>query len=75
MGSCYVREISAPAGFAVNGGVFQTIVEDGKNTPVNAGSVDDTPKRAMPELLLEKHDAQLGSGTRRAQGGASLANA
>ena len=75
VGSCYVREISAPAGFAVNGGVFQTIVEDGKNTPVNAGSVDDTPKRAMPELLLEKHDAQLGSGTGRAQGGASLANA
>lgn len=75
VGSCYVREISAPAGFAVNGTVFQTIIEDGKNTPVNAGSVDDAPKRAMPELLLEKHDAQLGSGSGRAQGEASLANA
>lgn len=75
VGSCYVREISAPAGFAVNGTVFQTIVEDGKNTPVNASSVDDVPKRAMPQLLLEKHDAQLGVGSDKAQGGASLANA
>lgn len=75
VGSCYVREISAPSGFAVNGAVFHTIVESGKNTPVNAGSVDNAPKRAMPQLLLEKHDAQLGSGSGRAQGGASLANA
>lgn len=75
VGVKYVREITAPAGMALDRTVHRVAVSAGKTTEVEGSPVTDVPKSCPVELLAAKHDAQLPSGSGACQGASTLANA
>lgn len=67
-GTYYVKEITAPKGYALDGSVRKVGVSGGSTTTL---SVSDEPLAAQPEFVVRKTDAENAD----AQGSASLANA
>ena len=77
LGPKYVKEISAPAGMALDEQVHQAMVKANQVTEVGGGTVLDLPKTNAVKLVVAKHDSQK-EGSLEAnlpQGGASLENA
>ncbi len=77
VGSYWVKEISAPAGFALDETAYPVTVESGETAAVNGGFVSDVPQNNEISLLLAKHDAELACNLEgnAAQGAASLQGA
>lgn len=69
-GRYYVKELSAPKGYALNDKIYTADVDSDHTTVVET---EDNPQSAAVSILLEKTDAQTGEKT--PQGSASLANA
>ena len=69
-GRYYVKELSAPGGYALNDKKYTVDVTPGNTAVVEA---EDYPQSAAVTLLLEKTDAQTGEGI--PQGSASLSDA
>ncbi len=69
-GTYYVKELSAPAGFAVNGSVIAVEVEEDETAEI---VVKDDPLAAPLSLIIRKRDAD--SGRFEPQGAASLEGA
>lgn len=72
-GTYTVREVSSPAGFALNGDELSVDVVAGAATV----AVEDVPQRAEVEVVVAKYDAELGfsDAGNEPQGEASLAGA
>ena len=68
-GTYYYKELTAPAGYALDSSVQSFTVTDGQNTAL---SVSDTPTNDPVLITLNKVDSESGD---EAQGGASLENA
>jgi len=72
-GSFYVKEITAPKGYALDTKVYTVIVKDGATTKVNGGTVSDVPQNDPAYMFVGKIDRET---TRNMpQGSASLAGA
>ncbi len=56
LGTYWVKETNAPAGFAVDGRAYSVEVQAGKTAQVNGASVEDVPLGAVASLLVGKHD-------------------
>lgn len=69
-GRYYVKELSAPKGYALNDKVYTVDVTPGNTAVVNA---EDHPQSDAVSLMLEKTDAETGGNT--PQGSASFAGA
>ena len=74
-GTYYVAEVTAPAGFVLDPGVYEVSVAAGKATLVNGGTgyVADKPQSNPVTLWAAKSDAQTPDGS--PQGNATLAGA
>ena len=68
-GTYYYKELTAPAGYALDSSVQSFTVTDGQNTAL---SVSDTPINDPAMITLNKVDSETGD---MVQGGASLAGA
>lgn len=68
-GTYYYKELTAPAGYALDSSVQSFTVTDGQNTAL---SVSDTPTNDPVDITLTKIDSATGEA---AQGGASLEGA
>ena len=68
-GTYYYKELTAPAGYALDSSVQSFTVTDGQNTPL---SVSDTPTNDPVRISINKVDSETGD---KVQGGASLENA
>ena len=68
-GTYYYKELTAPAGYALDSSVQAFTVTDGQNTAL---SVSDTPTNDPAMITLNKVDSETGD---MVQGGASLAGA
>ena len=68
-GTYYYKELTAPAGYALDSSVQSFTVTDGQNTAL---SVSDTPTNEPAMITLNKVDSETGD---MVQGGASLAGA
>ncbi len=68
-GTYYYKELTAPAGYALDSSVQSFTVTAGQNTAL---SVSDTPTNAPAMITLNKVDSETGD---MVQGGASLAGA
>lgn len=68
-GTYYYKELTAPAGYALDSSVQSFTVTDGQNTAL---SVSDTPTNDPARITLNKVDSETGD---MVQGGASLAGA
>ena len=68
-GTYYYKELTAPAGYALDSSVQSFTVTDGQNTAL---SVSDTPTNDPVAITLTKIDSATGEA---AQGGASLEGA
>ena len=68
-GTYYYKELTAPAGYALDSSVQSFTVTDGQNTAL---SVSDTPTNDPAMIILNKVDSETGD---MVQGGASLAGA
>ena len=68
-GTYYYKELTAPAGYALDSSVQSFTVTDGQNTAL---SVSDTPTYDPAMITLNKVDSETGD---MVQGGASLAGA
>ena len=68
-GTYYYKELTAPAGYALDSSVQSFTVTDGQNTAL---SVSDTPTNDPVLITLNKVDSESGD---EVQGGASLENA
>lgn len=68
-GTYYYKELTAPAGYALDSSVQSFTVTDGQNTAL---SVSDTPTNDPAMITLNKVDSETGD---MVQGGASLAGA
>ena len=68
-GTYYYKELTAPAGYALDSSVQSFTVTDGKNTAL---SVSDTPTNDPVRISINKVDSETGD---KVQGGASLENA
>lgn len=60
IGTYYVREIAAPAGFAVDGTVYPVSVAAGQTVRVGGGAVCDVPVVRSGIASIDKHDAEIG---------------
>ena len=69
-GSYYMKETSAPRGYAMDAEVHSVEISKDKTTTYSAG---DVPKNAPVELLVQKVDRE--TGLNRPQGGATLMGA
>lgn len=65
----YYKELTAPAGYALDSSVQSFTVTDGQNTAL---SVSDTPTNDPVRISINKVDSETGD---KVQGGASLENA
>ena len=68
-GTYYYKELTAPAGYALDSSVQSFTVTDGQNTAL---SVSDTPTNDPVGISINKVDSETGD---KVQGGASLENA
>ncbi len=68
-GTYYYKELTAPAGYALDSSVQSFIVTAGQNTAL---SVSDTPTNDPVRISINKVDSETGD---KVQGGASLENA
>lgn len=68
-GTYYYKELTAPAGYALDSSVQSFTVTDGQNTAL---SVSDTPTNDPVRISINKVDSETGDNV---QGGASLENA
>lgn len=68
-GTYYYKELTAPAGYALDSSVQSFTVTDGQNTAL---SVSDTPTNDPIRISINKVDSETGD---KVQGGASLENA
>ena len=68
-GTYYYKELTAPAGYALDSSVQSFTVTDGQNTAL---SVSDTPTIDPVRISINKVDSETGD---KVQGGASLENA
>ena len=68
-GTYYYKELTAPAGYALDSSVQSFTVTDGQNTAL---SVSDTPTNDPVIISINKVDSETGD---KVQGGASLENA
>lgn len=68
-GTYYYKELTAPAGYALDSSVQSFTVTDGQNTAL---SVSDTPTNDPVRMSINKVDSETGD---KVQGGASLENA
>ena len=68
-GTYYYKELTAPAGYALDSSVQSFTVTDGQNTAL---SVSDTPTNDPVRISINKVDSETGD---KVQGGASLENA
>ena len=68
-GTYYYKELTAPAGYALDSSVQSFTVTDGQNTAL---SVSDTPTNDPVSISINKVDSETGD---KVQGGASLENA
>ena len=68
-GTYYYKELTAPAGYALDSSVQSFTVTDGQNTAL---SVSDTPTNDPVRISINKVDNETGD---KVQGGASLENA
>lgn len=68
-GTYYYKELTAPAGYALDSSVQSFTVTDGQNTAL---SVSDTPTSDPVRISINKVDSETGD---KVQGGASLENA
>lgn len=68
-GTYYYKELTAPAGYALDSSVQSFTVTDGQNTAL---SVSDTPTNDPVRISINKIDSETGD---KVQGGASLENA
>ena len=68
-GIYYYKELTAPAGYALDSSVQSFTVTDGQNTAL---SVSDTPTNDPVRISINKVDSETGD---KVQGGASLENA
>lgn len=68
-GTYYYKELTAPAGYALDSSVQSFTVTDGQNTAL---SVSDTPTKDPVRISINKVDSETGD---KVQGGASLENA
>lgn len=68
-GTYYYKELTAPAGYALDSSVQSFTVTDGQNTAL---SVLDTPTNDPVRISINKVDSETGD---KVQGGASLENA
>lgn len=68
-GTYYYKELTAPAGYALDSSVQSFTVTDGQNTAL---SVSDTPTHDPVRISINKVDSETGD---KVQGGASLENA
>jgi hypothetical protein len=73
VGTYWVKEISAPKGFALDETIYPVVVKENEVAHVNGGFVVDAPQGAPIDILLAKLDRATGLAS--AQGGASLAGA
>lgn len=69
-GTYYVKELTAPMGYALDGNTYEVFVTSGQTATVY---VTDTPQSDPVTILLQKQDSE--TNTDIPQGGASLANA
>ena len=72
VGNYWVKEISAPPGYALDTTVYPVEVQAGKTVKVNGGKVSDAPQAHVVVDLATKKDTTSGG---QAQGSASLAGA
>ena len=77
LGTCYIREISAPAGYALDTTTYSAIVQADEVVYVNGGSIADVPKNNPFDLVLAKYDDEKSASLdgNSPQGSASLAGA
>lgn len=77
VGNYWVKEITAPAGFALDTAAYPVRVQSGATAQVNGGIVEDAPLACELSLLIGKYDAEKGyaSSGNAPQGSASLAGA
>ena len=68
-GTYYYKELTAPAGYALDSSVQSFTVTDGQNTALR---VSDTPTNDPVRISINKVDSETGD---KVQGGASLENA
>lgn len=71
-GTYYVKETTAPSGYALDSTVYQATVATGATTRVNGETVRDTPQSNAVTALLGKHDGEI---TFNAEGNAPLGGA
>lgn len=69
-GTYYVKEISAPKGYLLSNAIQKCVVKEKETTVV---TMKDEPITVVPELIVNKMDAETGSGT--AQGDGTLGGA
>ena len=60
IGSYWVKEITAPAGFALDKTAYPVTVESGETSSVNGGAVSDGAQNNTMALVLAKYDAEKG---------------
>ncbi len=77
VGTYWVKEIAPPAGYALDRTAYRTVVQAGGYVAVNGGAVLDVPQTDPADILVRKHDSQLGPSADGGipQGAASLAHA
>ena len=77
LGTCYIREISAPAGYALDTTTYSAIIQADEAVYVNGGSIADVPKNNPFDLVLAKYDDEKSASLDGSspQGSASLAGA
>ena len=73
----YVKETTAPKGYALDSQVYEVVVSGGKASYLNGGTVQDVPQSAEVALLLKKVDAERNEydGKDLPQGSATLKGA
>lgn len=60
VGTYYVKEISAPPGFALDGTVYPVTVVAGRTVRVGGSGVQDAPLLRPWIASIDKHDAEIG---------------